>query len=161
MSIPDMLFQGWPGIGRTLLVGVLAYVGLIALLRLSGKRTLSKLNAFDLVVTVALGSTLATILLSSDVALAEGIAAFALLIGLQFLVTWTSTRSSTVARLVRAEPTLLLRRGELLPAAMRRERMTGPEVLSAVRDSGGQRLEDAEAVVLESDGTLTAVLRRP
>jgi len=161
MSIPDMLFQGWPGIGRTLLVGVLAYAGLIALLRLSGKRTLSKLNAFDLVVTVALGSTLATILLSSDVALAEGIAAFALLIGLQFLVTWTSARSSTVARLVRAEPTLLLRRGELLPAAMRRERMTEPEVLSAVRDSGDQRLEDAEAVVLESDGTLTAILRRP
>ena len=136
MSIPDMLFQGWPGIGRTLLVGVLAYVGLIALLRLSGKRTLSKLNAFDFVVTVALGSTLATILLSRDVALAEGIAAFALLIGLQFLVTWTSTRWSMVAKLVRAEPTLLLRRGELLPAAMRRERMTEPEVLSAVRDSG-------------------------
>jgi uncharacterized membrane protein YcaP (DUF421 family) len=41
-------------------------------LRVSGKRTLAKMNAFDLVVTVALGSTLATILLSADVSLAEG-----------------------------------------------------------------------------------------
>lgn len=73
--MPDMIFQNWGGIGRTLLVGVLAYVALILLLRLSGKRTLAKLNAFDLVVTVAIGSTLATILLSESVALAEGVVA--------------------------------------------------------------------------------------
>ncbi|MEZ6111860.1 MAG: hypothetical protein R3C99_12705 [Pirellulaceae bacterium] len=57
---------------RTLVMGVLAYVCLIILLRVSGKRTLSKMNAFDLIVTVALGSTLATVLLSKDVTLAQG-----------------------------------------------------------------------------------------
>ncbi|WP_231362619.1 hypothetical protein [Thioalkalivibrio sp. ALMg9] len=67
-----MFFGGWDGLLRTLVVGVLAYVALIVFLRLSGKRTLSKMNAFDLVVTVALGSTLATVLLAKDVALAEG-----------------------------------------------------------------------------------------
>ena len=56
-----MLFDSWAGLGRTLLVGPLAYVALVLLLRISGKRTLTKLNAFDLVVTVALGSTLATV----------------------------------------------------------------------------------------------------
>lgn len=76
-----MWFDGWYGIARVLVIGSAAYVALIALLRISGKRTLSKLNAFDLVVTVALGSTLATILLSKDVALAEGIAAFVVLVG--------------------------------------------------------------------------------
>jgi hypothetical protein len=76
-----IFFSGWDGLLRTLVVGVLAYVVLVGFLRLSGKRTLSKMNAFDLVVTVALGSTLATILLSKDVALAEGALAFALLIG--------------------------------------------------------------------------------
>ena len=50
---------------------------LVIFLRLSGKRTLSKMNAFDLVVTVALGSTLATVLLTKDVALADGALAFA------------------------------------------------------------------------------------
>lgn len=87
-----MLFQGWTGPARTVLVGALAYAGLVVFLRLSGKRTLSKLNAFDLVVTVALGSTLATILLDEKVPLAEGLTAFAVLIGLQFVVTWTSVR---------------------------------------------------------------------
>ena len=52
----------------------------LLLLRVSGKRTLTRMNAFDLVVTVALGPTLATVLLTKSVALADGLAAFALLI---------------------------------------------------------------------------------
>jgi uncharacterized membrane protein YcaP (DUF421 family) len=67
---------------RTAVVGSLAYVALVAMLRISGKRTLSQMNAFDFVVTVALGSTLATILLSQDVSLGEGLTVLALLIGL-------------------------------------------------------------------------------
>ncbi len=87
-----MFFGSWYSLLRILVVGVLAYVALIVLLRVTGKRTLSKMNAFDLVVTVALGSTLATVLLSKDVALADGVVAFALLIGLQFIITWLSVR---------------------------------------------------------------------
>ena len=117
-----MFFSGWPGLLRTLIVGALAYVALVALLRLSGQRTLSKMNAFDLVVTVALGSTLATVLLSKDVALAEGVLAFSLLIGLQFVVTWSSVRVSWVRRAVTGEPRMLLCRGEPLPDALRRAR---------------------------------------
>jgi len=56
---------------RTRVVAALADISLVLLLRLSG-RTLSKMNAFDLVVTVALGSTFATILLNRDVSRAEG-----------------------------------------------------------------------------------------
>jgi len=159
MSTGEMLFQSWTGIGRVLLVGALAYLGLVLLLRISGKRTLSKLNAFDFVVTVALGSILATILLSKDVALAEGLIAFALLIGLQWIVTWTSTRVAPFRKLIRSEPALLLRNGELVRSTMKRERITEDEVLSAIRDSGGSRLEEAQAVFLESDGSLTALLR--
>lgn len=81
-----MFFDGWAGLGRVLLVGPLACFGLIVILRISGKRTLSKFNAFDLVVTVALGSTLATVLLSKDVALAEGIVALGLLASLQYAI---------------------------------------------------------------------------
>lgn len=134
-----MVFQGWPGLARTGVVGALAYAGLVLFLRISGKRTLSKLNAFDLVVTVALGSTLATILLNEDVALAEGLVAFATLIGLQWAVAWTSVRWQAFARSVRAEPTVLLRDGEPLAPAMRRERVTESELLGAVREAGGAR----------------------
>ncbi len=141
------------------MVGGLAYVALVALLRVSGKRTLSKLNAFDLVVTVALGSTLATILLSKETPLAEGVLAFALLIGMQFVITWLSVRSSTVSELVKSEPALLVYGGRLLHATLKRERVTEAEVRAAVRSAGFAALEEVEAVVLETDGTVTAVPR--
>ena len=75
------------------MAGTLAYTALVVLLRTTGKPPLSKMNAFDLIVTVAHGLTLATVLLSKDVALAEGVLAFALLVHLQFAITWLSIRS--------------------------------------------------------------------
>ncbi len=123
----------------------------------SGIRTLAKLNAFDLVVTVALGSTLATVLLSESVALAEGLLAFALLVALQYAVAWMSVRSPRFGALVKSEPSLLLHRGRFLDGAMRRQRVTREEVVSALRSSGLSRPEDAAAVVLETDGSLSVV----
>lgn len=83
-----MLFESWYGLLRVVVVAPLAYGGLVLILRVSGKRMLTKLNAFDLVVTVALGSTLATILLSKTVPLLEGLTAFVMLAAMQFVVAW-------------------------------------------------------------------------
>jgi uncharacterized membrane protein YcaP (DUF421 family) len=152
-----MLFDSWAGLGRVLLVGTLAYVALVFLLRISGKRTLSKLNAFDLVVTVALGSTLATVLLSNSVALAEGVLALGLLISLQYAITWLSVRSPGFQTLIVAEPTLLMHRGRFLEGAMQAERITREEILAALRASGAAEPQDIAAVVLETDGTLSVV----
>jgi uncharacterized membrane protein YcaP (DUF421 family) len=157
--VEHLFFSGSQSLFRTLVVGVLAYVTLILFLRLSGKRTLSKMNAFDLVVTVALGSTLATVLLTKDVALADGALAFALLIGLQFVVTWSSVRARWVRHLVTGEPAMLLHRGHLLPSALRRARLTENEVRAAVRSAGLASLADAEAVVLETDGSFSVIRR--
>lgn len=154
----EMFFQGWDGILRTLVVGVLTYACLVLFLRVSGKRTLAKLNAFDLVVTVALGSTFSAILVQQSVPLAQGLAALALLVVMQFAVTWASVRSGRFARLIRSEPRLLLRHGAPCPVALRAERITEEEILSAIRAEGGRQLSEAEAVILESDGTLSVVL---
>jgi uncharacterized membrane protein YcaP (DUF421 family) len=128
-----LFFDSWDGVLRVIVVGLLAYVGLLLLLRISGKRTLSKMNAFDFVVTVALGSTLATVLLSKSVALVEGLLAFALLIFLQFAVTWLSVRSSAIRHIVKDNPKLLLYEGSFLHGNMRTERVTEEEIESAVR----------------------------
>jgi uncharacterized membrane protein YcaP (DUF421 family) len=85
-----MFFNDAFNLLRVVIVGTLAYLSLV--LSVSGKRTLSKMNAFDLVVTVAIGSTLAMVLLSKDVTLADGVVAFTLLIGLQYVITWLSVR---------------------------------------------------------------------
>ena len=158
-DLAGMIFDDWQGLLRVAVVGVLAYVALVLLLRVSGKRALSKLNAFDFVVTIALGSVLATILLSEDVALAEGVLAFALLLALQFVITWLSVRSATVRRLVKSEPALLLFRGRLLEQAMAAERVTEDEVLDAVRSHGSGTLDEVEALVLETDGTFSVIRR--
>jgi len=152
-----VFFDTWSTLGRTAIVDVLAYLTLVLLLRVSGKRTLSKMNAFDLVVTVALGSTLATVLLSPDVALASGVLAFALLIGLQYSITWLSVRSSAVHNFVKAEPSLLVHRGRFLSGAIKRERVTEEEILAALRGQGIAAVEYVEAVVLEVDSSFSVV----
>lgn len=152
-----MFFQGWAGIGRTLVVGVLAYASMVIALRISGKRTLAKLNAFDLVVTVALGSTLASILLSENIALAEGVTAIVVLIGCQYLVAFTSVRSKRVARAVRSEPTLLMRNGEVCRDALRRSRVTEAELGTVIRNSSTDDPSKTAAVILESDGSFSVI----
>lgn len=153
----NLFFTSWASIGRTLIIGLLAYAGLILMLRVSGKRTLSKMNAFDLIVTVAMGSILASVLLNKSVALADGLLAFGLLIGLQFGITWLSVRSRAISRLVKSDPALLVYNGHYLPDTMRAERITEGEILASLRERGIASLDDAAAVVLENDGTLTAL----
>jgi uncharacterized membrane protein YcaP (DUF421 family) len=152
-----MFFTNWHALLRIGVVGVCAYAALLVLLRISGKRTLSKLNAFDFVVTVALGSTLATMLLSKQTALADGILAFAVLVGLQYLVAWLSVRSRRISRLVKSEPRLLFYRGQFLRDAMRDERVTEGEVVAAVRQQSFATVEEVEAVVLETAGELSVL----
>ena len=154
-----MVFDGWVGLFRVAAVGTVAYLTLVLLLRISGKRMLSKMNAFDLVVTVALGSTLATVLLSSSVALVEGLLAFALLVFLQFAVTWLSVRSSAFRRFVKNEPKLLFYEGKFVWEAMRAERMTEEEVEASVRQQGIADFDEVGAAVLETDGSVTVVPR--
>ncbi len=156
-----MFFEAWAGVVRVLAVGPLAYGGLVLLLRVSGKRTLAKLNAFDLIVTVALGSTLATVLLSKTVPLAEGITALLLLVTLQYVVAWLSIRSSWFSDLVKSEPTLLLRDGEFLDGALRDQRVTQTEVRAALRSSGVAEPAGAAAVILETDGSLSVIKADP
>ena len=156
-----MFFNGWENIFRTMIVGVLAYAGLVFLVRISGKRTLAKMNAFDLLVTVALGSTLATILLSKDVALAEGMTAFGVLIGLQYLIASLSVRSETVRNLVKSDPRLLFYQGRFIGSALKMERVTEAEVYAVIRAQGIAQLDQVEAVVLETDGSFTAISRAP
>lgn len=152
-----MWFDSWADILRVLIVGAVSYATLVGLLRVSGKRTLGQLNAFDFVITVALGSTLATILLSSDVAYAEGLAALVLLAGLQFLVAWVSARWPAARNTITARPTALVVDGRLQHEELRRNRLTESEVFQAVRVSGTGDLSAIGAIVLETNGTLSVI----
>lgn len=156
-----MFFSSWDALGRVLVTGVLAYAALVLILRISGKRSLSKMNAFDFVVNVALGSVLATTILARDTTLLDGIFALALLIGLQYGITWLSVRTSWFETLIKTRPTLIFYRGHFLDDVMQRQRVTTDEVRSAIRKSSVAQLDAVEAVVLETDGTLTVLESLP
>lgn len=147
------------GLLRILIVGPLAYLLLIVILRVSGKRTLAKMSAFDFVVTVALGSTLATVLLSKDVPLSEGVLGFAVLALLQFIIAWFAQRFQPVEAAVKADPRVLLRDGVIDADAMLAERVTKSEIAAAVRQAGYGDFSMIAAVVLETDGSFSVVPR--
>lgn len=152
-----MWFGSLDALVRVFIVGIVAYGGLILLLRLTGKRTLTKLNAFDLVITVALGSTLSSAIISKGVPLAQGLFALTLLVLLQYAVTWTQIRSNRVQRWIKATPRDLLRDGAFEETALREERVTRQEVEAAVRGAGYWSLADIGRVVLETDGSLSVI----
>ena len=64
MDHVTVMFGGWAHVARTLVVGVLGFIALLVFLRLAGKRTLAKMNVLDIIVSVALGSTLAAVMLT-------------------------------------------------------------------------------------------------
>lgn len=148
-------------IARILIAGTASYVALVLFLRVSGKRTLSKLNAFDFVVTVAIGSSFATVLLSQDLPLANGIFGLLLLVCLQFAVTWIGVRSKAWLDLIKSQPSLLLFKGGMLDENLRRQRVTRDDIYAVLRTQGHARAEDVYAVILESDGSLSVIAREP
>jgi uncharacterized membrane protein YcaP (DUF421 family) len=152
-----MWFENWPRILTLIVAGVGAYAALILTLRVSGKRTLAKLNAFDFVVTISLGSVLATVIVSRDVPLAEGVLALVLLVALQFVVAWISSRVPAARHVLTARPTALVVDGKLRPDALRRCRVTSDEVSAALRQQGIGSFAEVDAVVLETDGEVSVI----
>lgn len=152
-----MLFSSWYNVLRVVIVGILAYVGLVALLRISGKRTLTKMNIFDMVVTIAFGSTLASTILPGKPSLADGLLALGTLIGLQYVTAKFVAHSDFFSGLVKSEPTLLMRHGKLIKKAMIKERLEEEEVMAAIRKKGILDASEIEAVILETDGTISVI----
>ena len=149
--------DGRESLFRTFVITVLAYIALIVLLRSSGKRALSKMNAFDFIVTIALGSTLASAMLNKTVPLADAVLAFFLLIFLQYGITYFAVRSKVVNRLIKSSPTLIFYKGEMVKKVMQAERITQDEVLAILRKKGFSTTKNIDAVVLETDGSLTVI----
>jgi uncharacterized membrane protein YcaP (DUF421 family) len=112
------------------------------------------MNAYDFIVTVALGSTLATVMLNKNVALADGVLGFFLLIFLQYGITYLAVRSKSFSKLIKSTPTLLLYKGKILQESIRKQRITQEEIYAALREKGMASLADAGAVVLKPTAAL-------
>ena len=152
-----LFFDSWESLLRSFIITILAYLAMVFLLRISGKRTLSKMNAFDFVGTVALGSALATVALNKDVVLADGILVFCLLIILQFGLASLSYKFPFIKRMVTNQPSLLLFRGEVLHHALKKERITISDLNLSAREKGISSLKEIDAIILETNGDITII----
>lgn len=153
----QIFFNGWEAMLRTAVLAVCAYVGMLLMVRVAGQRTLAKMNAFDFIVTIALGSTLASVITSRNIALAQGLLAFLLLVGMQYLLSFATSRRRDVERAVNGEPVLLFLRGRFLEQAMNSSRINREDIKAGLRQQGVGSLTDVEAVVLETNGRLSVV----
>jgi uncharacterized membrane protein YcaP (DUF421 family) len=163
MTTPEhapWFFNGWYYLGRSATLALIGFIALILILRVSGKRTLSKMNVFDFVFVVAVGSVFAGTMIEKDTTLLEGLVALSVLVVVQTVLAALAARSERFEMLLNGEPTLLLSQGRFIHHALRKERVTEEEVRAAIREQGLTRVEDVDAVVLENDGSLTVAYNR-
>ncbi|RDV14659.1 DUF421 domain-containing protein [Pontibacter diazotrophicus] len=152
-----ILWNGYEPLLRILVVGTLTYIGIVLVLRISGKRTLLSMNAFDFIITIAMGSAFGRILTAKQVSLAESLVTFVLLVSLQYVVTWLETRSEKFANFVTGSPTLLYYQGRFLERAMKKQRIRKTEMLAAARDKKLENMDQVEAIILETSGSLSVI----
>ena len=156
---PPLFYDGAEALIRVLVGATVLYLAVILFIRVTGKRSTSQMNNFDWVVTVALGSLIASGIVLDDVTVAETLLAVAWLLGLQWLLTKLIFHSGSVSRLVKAEPTLLVHRGKFLCHSLASERVTEEEVLAAIREKGLLSVGDVDCVVLETDATMSVIAK--
>jgi uncharacterized membrane protein YcaP (DUF421 family) len=159
MDISAIYYDGWKDLVRIGLAAPVIYFTIIAFIRLAGKRSTSQMNNFDWVVTVALGSIAGAGITSNSVTALEALFAIAILLLIQWALTFLLARNAALESLVKSSPRLLVYRGEYLVENIHDERLTKSEVLAALRENGLTHVSEAELVVLETDASFSVVAR--
>lgn len=153
----NIFFSDWMSMLRIVIISIIGYAGLVLFLRISGPRTLTKMNSFDFVITIALGSTFAGGIIQKKVSVADVLLAFIMLIGLQFLVTGLASRSKRFNQTIKASPIILFENGNYLMDKLVSSHVTKDEVEAATREQGYASMENIKFVILETNGKLVAV----
>ena len=152
-----LFFDGFGGLLRTAFSAFIMYSAVVMSVRIFGKRSTSQMNNFDWIVTVAIGSLMASGVLLADVTIIESTAAIYALLALQWVLTKIMINSDIATKIVKSEPTLLLHRGQLLTGAMHKERLTEAEIHAAIRTAGYSRVQDVQWVILETNSQLSVI----
>ena len=142
---------------RVVFTAPVAFLVLVTMLRVSGKRSISKMNIFDFVFVVALGSALAQVALSPSIPLVAGLIGLASLLLVQVALSYLAAHWAYAERIINGQPALLFFRGRFLHPAMKRERVTEEEIRAAIRARGVPRIDQVTAVVLETDGQFSVI----
>jgi len=128
-------------------------------LRVSGKRQVTQLSAFELILLVTLGDLISQTVMQEDYSLTGGALAVATFTLLSILLSWVSWRFAPARPVLDGQPTILLRDGDVDEDVLRYERLPLDDLLAAAREHGVRDLADVDLVVLEADGTFSFFTR--
>ncbi|MBB5788285.1 DUF421 domain-containing protein [Jiangella mangrovi] len=128
-------------------------------LRVSGKRQVTQLSAFELILLVTLGDLISQTVLQEDLSLTGGALAVATFTLLSVLLSWLSWRFRRSRRLLEGEPTIIIKDGHVDDDVLRYERLPMDDILAAAREHGIRDLADVDLMVLEADGTFSVFTR--
>ena len=138
---------------------VVVYVVLLAMIRLSGKRTMGQFTAFDMLLIVLLGNAVQNALLGTDTSMAGGLLLAATLMTLNWLVGFVTARSKRAERLFEGEPVVLARNGHVYRDVLRRELVSRDDLAKSMREAGCSDISHVHLALLETNGHITIMLR--
>jgi uncharacterized membrane protein YcaP (DUF421 family) len=136
------------------------YVVLVAGLRLAGKREVGQLSIFDLIVLLVVADAVQNSMVGENTTLLGGIVAAATLLSLDKILDVVTDRVPRIRKLLQGEPQELIRDGEILDEALRKEGIDRDELGAALRSHGVLDAADVRLAVLETNGSISVVPRR-
>jgi uncharacterized membrane protein YcaP (DUF421 family) len=139
--------------------GIIIYVFLIALLRLTGKRQIGQMAPFDLVLLLVLSNAVQNSMNGGDNSVIGGMISAVTLVGVNWFVGILTFRSKTAEALIEGRPELLIHNGRLFEKALERSKLTRHELMSALREAGCAEVEDVRCAMLEDDGNISVIPR--
>ncbi|NNE32892.1 MAG: DUF421 domain-containing protein [Winogradskyella sp.] len=139
-----------------ILTSIGIYVALVLLTRISGKRSFSKMSSFDFAMTVAIGSVMATVIISKSVSLQNGIAGLVGIYAIQMLVAH-ARRWNFIKQIIDNKPTLLMRDGEIIEGSLEKCKVTMSDLKAKLREANVIERSEVKAVIFESTGDISVL----
>jgi uncharacterized membrane protein YcaP (DUF421 family) len=150
------LWSSWSHVGWVVVSSLGIYLWILIALRLNGLRTFAAFSGYDFVITVAVGSIVASAALSPSVTLVDGVIGTAALIACQRAVT-EARRRRRVEQLIDNEPIVLLAHGQPITDNLTRTGVTLDDLRQKIRGHGIGRLDDVAAAILETTGDVSII----
>lgn len=154
---PSWLYSSSSSILITVLSAVGIYLAVLIITRLNGLRTFAKMSSFDFAITIAIGSVIASTLISQQNSLVKGIVALTVLVVLQAAVAKLRKKSNVFENAVTNTPVLLMSGSEILWHNLKANRVTEADLYAKLREANVFDMRQVLAVVLETTGDISVL----
>lgn len=139
---------------------VIVFLLLWGIIRLSGKRQVAQLSAFDLILLVTVGDLVAQGVVQEDYSLTGAVLAVSTFALAAMATAWVSRRVGRARPLLEGRPRVVVRDGEPLLPVLHSEQLTFDDLAEAARQEGIRRFSDVELAVLEVSGRFSFFTHR-